>query len=103
MQDDIEIPARARSIGKSPVFSADTVPPALQERHQIADDAWGRLSILEGSLVFVDLRGADAEDRGRETAEQPLAAGDTLVIRPACPHRVRIRGPVRFQLEFFRE
>ena len=89
-----EMPAGLVPTGRSPEFTSDTLPEALQKEHALADGRWGILRVLEGSLVFVDLANGD---------EQVVEAPGRVVIAPQRPHRVRVSGPVRCRIDFLRE
>ena len=80
--------------GNSPIFTEVTIPGALQREHKLAASNWGVLSVIEGSVRFVDLETAD---------ERVVSAPNNVTIRPQAPHRLIIDGPVRCQIEFFRE
>lgn len=78
----------------SPIFTQNTLPDALQREHALAPGHWGMLSVLEGSLRFVNL----------ETGEtRRIAAPDGVTIHPRMRHRVAIDGPVRCRIDFLRE
>lgn len=78
----------------TPVFDAATLPAALRNEHRTKDGVWGLLRVLEGrvTLVFIAPR--------REVEVSP---GLPAPIPPAEPHFVRIDGPMRMQVEFYRE
>jgi tellurite resistance-related uncharacterized protein len=81
-----------RLVGSSPHFTADTVPPALLQRHATREGFWARLVVSAGALVYTDLATG---------AEKRVAEGETLVVPPTLPHRVQIEGPVDFHLDFY--
>lgn len=78
----------------TPVFDAQTLPQALRGEHRTKDGVWGLLRVLEGrvTLVFIEPR--------REVAVSP---GHPAPIPPAAPHFVVVDGPMRMQVEFYRE
>ncbi|TFW13455.1 DUF1971 domain-containing protein [Duganella callida] len=90
------IPADAVHYRSSPVFTQDTVPAALQRAHTTAAGVWGRIAILEGSLLY---RITDARAAAEEILLTPEQPG---VVEPQIEHEVRLVGPVRFQVDFHR-
>lgn len=77
---------------RSPDFDQDTIPAALQRSHATKHGTWGVLHILEGQLLFRDLR---------EGTELTLTVGAHQVIYPQIEHEVEVAGPVRFYIEFY--
>lgn len=75
-------------------FSADTMPAGLLRSHTTAAGVWGRITILEGSLLY----------RITEPAleELVLTPGRHGVVEPQVKHEVEVIGPVRFQVDFHR-
>ncbi|MBV6325453.1 DUF1971 domain-containing protein [Duganella violaceipulchra] len=80
----------------SPVFTEETVPAALQRSHTTAEGTWGRITILEGSLLY---RITDERVPAEEILLTPEKFG---VVEPRIEHEVSIVGPVRFQVDFHR-
>ncbi len=78
----------------SPVFTHETLPPALQTEHALAPGHWAVLNVLEGTLRFANL------DTGEEHL---ISAPDLVTIHPGLPHRVAIEGPLRCRIDFYRE
>ena len=78
----------------TPVFDAQTLPAALRGEHRTKDGVWGLLRVLEGrvTLVFIEPR--------REVEVTPAHPAQ---IPPAAPHFVVTDGPMRMQVEFYRE
>lgn len=87
------IPAGYVVSRRTPVFTQETVPPALLSAHQTKGGAWALIHVLEGKLRYCV-----------ETppSESILAPGQPGVIEPEVRHRVEPIGPVRFYLEFHR-
>lgn len=90
------IPSSAAHYRSTPVFTQDTVPAALQRAHTTAADVWGRITILEGSLLY---RITDAR---REPEEILLTPDQPGIVEPAIRHEVALVGPVTFQIDFHR-
>ena len=80
--------------GSSAVFDENSLPDALRGEHRTKDGTWGLLRVLEGEvmLVFKD-RAAPV----RVTVDSPA------LIPPQEPHHVETAGPMRMQVEFYRE
>jgi tellurite resistance-related uncharacterized protein len=78
----------------TPVFDQDSLPQALRNRHNTKPGVWGLLRVLEGEarLVF--------HEPAREVVVMPSAPG---VIAPEAWHHVEVTGPMRMQVEFYRE
>jgi tellurite resistance-related uncharacterized protein len=90
------IPDTVAHYKSTPVFTETTVPAALQRSHTTAAGVWGRITILEGSLLY---RITDASAQPEEvllTTEHPG------VVEPQVEHEVNVVGPVRFQVDFHR-
>lgn len=80
--------------GTSPTFTEDTLPDKLQAEHTLAPGHWAVLSVLEGSLRFVN----------HETNEDRLvSAPDRVTIHPGLPHSVALEDRLRCRIDFFRE
>lgn len=78
----------------SPVFDEETLPDALRNDHRTKAGTWGLLRVLEGEvrLIFTDPH-----------AEQRVTAAQPAIIPPQETHYVVPVGPMRMQVEFFRE
>jgi len=90
----MDLPDNLESLGLSPEFDRDSVPDALRARHTLGERSWARLSVLSGTVTFVDLH---------DNRETTIAQGENSVVPPSLPHRVELGEDTRFQLEFFRE
>lgn len=77
------------------VWTEETLPAAIRGTHSTKAGTWGLLRVLEGSarLVFEDRAGA-------VLTVDPDHPGP---IPPTVPHHVELTGPVRMQVEFYRE
>lgn len=80
--------------GSSPVFDENTLPDALRGEHRTKPGTWGLLRVLEGEVRLVF-----------EGSPGPLTvtADDPAIIPPEAPHHVECDGPMRMQVEFYRE
>ncbi len=90
---DTRLPPGLAPSSGSLVFTEDTVPEALQEQHTLASGRWGVLHLYEGSVGFVNLATGE---------EQNISAPELITIPPELPHKLRIEGPLRCRIDFFR-
>ncbi|MGI9615312.1 MAG: DUF1971 domain-containing protein [Acidimicrobiales bacterium] len=88
------LPDDAVLVRTTAVFDEESVPAGLLRAHRVADGVWGRLVVHRGTLDFL------FEDEPE--APITLAAGDSVVIPPAVPHRVVLTGSTAFAVEFHR-
>ena len=80
--------------GSSPIFTETTPPDALRNEHRTKAGTWGLLRVLEGE---VRLHFTGAPNPLRVTVNNPA------MIPPDAPHHVEVDGPMRMQVEFYRE
>lgn len=80
--------------GSSPVFDENSLPDSLRNEHRTKEGTWGLLRVLEGEvkLVFLD-----------PLAEHSVTCGNPAAIPPQSPHFVKLVGPMKMQVEFYRE
>lgn len=90
------IPAGVTHYKSTPVFTEATVPAGLQRSHTTAEGVWGRITIVEGSLLY---RITDERHAYEEVLLTPAQSG---VVEPQVQHEVAVIGPVRFQVDFHR-
>ncbi|WP_296000645.1 DUF1971 domain-containing protein [Rugamonas sp.] len=90
------IPESAVHYKSTPVFTETTVPAALLRSHTTAAGTWGRITILEGELLY---RITDETVAPEEVLLSPARFG---VVEPQIKHEVAVVGPVRFQVDFHR-
>lgn len=83
---------------RMPSWTRDTIPEALQGRHQIKDDTWAKLRVLHGVLMFCEL----AED-GEVLAEHQLTPETgVFTIEPQMWHKIRPETEdIEIQLAFY--
>ena len=91
--DRLELPVDLEVARTAGPFDAETLPPALQRAHLVADRTWGVLRVLDGSVVF-------AIDTTPPMTVR-LTAGEEQPIPPVVPHLVRVGDePVRLVIDF---
>ena len=78
----------------TPVFDAETLPEAIRKQHSTKEGTWGLLRVLEGrvTLVFID-----------PAREVEVTPGKPAPIPPQAVHFVKLDGPMRMQVDFYKE
>jgi len=84
----------AAPYGASPIFDENSLPDKLRNEHSTKDGTWGLLRVLEGEveLVFID-----------PPSQRLVTVDDPAPIPPQSPHFVKLTGPMKMQVEFYRE
>ena len=78
----------------TPVFDEATLPDAIRNAHNTKAGVWGLLRVLEGEVRLVF---HDPAREVRVTPDRPAP------IPPEAVHHVELDGPMRMQVEFYRE
>ena len=78
----------------TPVFDEESLPQAIRHAHSTKEGVWGLLRVLEGQVRLVF---ADPPRTVEVTADRPAP------IPPQDVHHVEFDGPMRMQVEFYRE
>ena len=83
---------------RMPVWNKDTMPEAVQRKHNTKVGTWGKITVLKGTLKFIEL----TED-GEILAEHFFEAGvDNPMAQPQAWHRVEaVTDDVEWYLEFY--
>lgn len=79
----------------TPEFTENTIPAGLLRSHSTAAGVWGRIHIIEGTLLYREL-----EPALEEHVLTPELPG---IVEPQARHEVAAIGPVRFCVEFHRK
>lgn len=84
----------AATYGASPIFDENSLPDKLRNEHSTKDGTWGLLRILEGEveLVFID-----------PPSQRLVTVDNPAPIPPQALHYVKLTGPMKMQVEFYRE
>lgn len=84
----------AMPYGASPIFDETSLPDAQSNAHSTKGGTWGLLRVLEGEveLVFID-----------PPSRRLVTVGDPEPIPLQAPHFVKPTGPMKMQVEFYRE
>ena len=76
----------------TPVFTEETLPAALQNKHNTKDGVWGIIRVIEGELRLTVLD---------PPAEHVLSPGKPGYLEPEQAHFVTLRGPMKMQIDFY--
>ncbi len=91
----LTLPEDVAHYKSTPEFTETTIPAGLLRSHSTAAGVWGRIKVLEGTLLYRVLEPA--------LEEHVLALGHPGIIEPQAKHEVAAIGPVRFCVEFHRK
>lgn len=94
------MPEKLIAYKRLPLWTKDTMPEAVQRKHNTKVGTWGKITVLKGKLKFVEL----TED-GEEVASHVFEAGaDNPMAQPQACHRVEaLTDDVEWFLEFYCE
>lgn len=83
---------------RMPVWNKDTMPEAVQRKHNTKVGTWGKITVLKGTLKFIELT-----EEGEIIAEHFFEAGaDNPMAQPQVWHRVEAATEdVEWYLEFY--
>ena len=83
---------------RMPVWNKDTMPEAVQRKHNTKVGTWGKITVLKGILKFIELT-----EEGEVIAEHFFEAGaDNPMAQPQAWHRVEAAtDDVEWYLEFY--
>ena len=83
---------------RMPLWNKQTMPEAVQQKHNTKVGTWGKITVLKGALKFIEL----TED-GEVLAEHLFEAGaDNPMAQPQAWHRVEAAtDDVEWYLEFY--
>jgi len=83
---------------RMPVWNKDTMPEAVQRKHNTKVGTWGKITVLKGTLKFIELT-----EEGEVLAEHLFEAGaDNPMAQPQAWHRVEAAtDDVEWYLEFY--
>ena len=87
-------PTPTKPYKATPVFDEVSLPAGLRREHRTKAGAWGVIRVLEGRLRYQIL------DPASEAILEPGCPG---LILPEQPHLVEPLGPIRMQIEFYKE
>lgn len=88
------LPRYAIPYKRTSEFSDSSVPSALLRSHRTKPGAWGKIVVLDGTLIYRIFE--------PEIEEVLLSPGNCGVIEPTIKHEVVPQPGVRFYVEFYR-
>lgn len=88
------VPEGAEAYRRTATFDERSIPAGLLGAHATKAGTWGRLVVEQGELALAFEPPLSLEVTAR--------AGSSVAIPPELRHEVRLRGPVRFHVEFLR-
>jgi len=77
---------------KTKTFSEGEIPKPLLKNHQTKEKTWGKINVVEGEILYVI-------EGGEEILLSPDIPG---IVEPEVLHHVKVMGPVKFYVEFFK-
>ena len=94
------MPEKLIAYKRMPLWTKDTMPEAVQRKHNTKIGTWGKITVLKGKLKFVELT-----ENGEEVASHVFEAGaDNPMVQPQAWHRVEaLTDDVEWFLEFYCE
>lgn len=94
------MPEKLIAYKRMPLWTKDTMPEAVQRKHNTKVGTWGKITVLKGKLKFIEL----TED-GEEVVSHVFEAGaDNPMAQPQAWHRVEaLTDDVEWFLEFYCE
>jgi tellurite resistance-related uncharacterized protein len=87
-------PSSAVPYKRTAVFDENTLPAALRREHRTKPGVWGVIRVLDGRLRYQVLD---------PPSDVILERGHAGLVRPDEPHLVKPIGPMRMQVEFYKE
>lgn len=78
----------------SPIFDEYDLPASLRAEHRTKSGTWGVARVIKGSVIMV------YDDTGERRTLTPDRPG---LLVPDQPHHVELTGPMKMQIDFFRE
>ena len=88
------LPPEVTPYQRTKEFTEATVPDGLQNRHNTKAGVWGRICVLEGTMLYRILE--------PEIEDHTLTPGTDGIVEPQVDHQVIFDGPARFFVEFLR-
>jgi tellurite resistance-related uncharacterized protein len=89
------LPTNVFPYKRTPEFTEITVPASLLRSHDTKDGVWGKIVVLEGTLLYRILE--------PQIEEILLSSNRCGVVEPTVRHEVVPSAGVRFYVEFHRE
>lgn len=84
--------AKSAPYRSTPIFTQDSLPPALRSAHSTKAGVWGVIRVLEGCVRYR----IESQD-----TDQMLSPGVPGFVQPQELHHVEPIGDIRMQVEFY--
>jgi len=88
-----DLPQNVVAYKRTPEFDEVSVPAGLLNNHRTKEGVWGRIVVLEGSLLYTIHAPQE---------EILLGPSNSGIVEPAVLHHVTPSGNVRFYVEFYK-
>jgi len=88
MQD---LPENVTFYKRTPVYTAETLPPGILKNHRTKEGIWCVIEIIEGEIAYII----------GNTEQHILRPGHNGVIEPQVLHHLKPRGAVKFAIAFY--
>lgn len=88
------LPGSVTQYKQTAEFDEQTLPSGLRNRHTLKPGTWGRVIVLEGTLLYV----IECEPSIAFVLTPALPG----IVEPEVAHHIEPRGPVRLRIEFYR-
>lgn len=88
-----QLPADVRCYKQIGPFRGADIPKGLLREHRLKEGVWGRVSVLDGELLFV----WDDADGGASR----LTAPGAIIVPPTIPHHLDETDRAQISIKFF--
>ena len=88
------LPAELTAYKQTPEFTESTIPKGILNSHQTKSGTWGKIVVLEGSLLYRIYE--------PQVEEIMLSENKVGIVEPTILHDVTPQGSVRFYVEFYK-
>lgn len=85
------LPSNVKAYKRTPLFTGESIPAALLNKHNTKAGSWGLINVEEGELEY-------QIENGESYILSPSFPG---VVEPEVFHHVRAIGKVVFYVEFY--
>jgi tellurite resistance-related uncharacterized protein len=93
--DQYEMPAGFAPYKRTTPFRRESIPAGLLHRHRTKAGVWAIIHVVSGTLdYFESIEGGERH--------RALVAGEQVLVRSECEHRVTASDGVEFTVEFWR-
>ncbi len=87
--------SQLKKVGETPIMNEENVFPEILKKHMTPKGKYANVVVVEGKLDFI-----------WEDDKENIITGDvenSIIIEPERYHKVVLRGPVKFKVEFYKE